>query len=143
MKLRIHKIMVWPLCLFLIAGFIFVGNNNVLCIGEDGHIEFETECLPCCRGADNVCKIDVSNDLHDEHDDCTNCLDLVLDGPLWSKRFHKINFTQSVKLLTAPAFHTVIIPASNDNTVLQVNISFLTFCKCPQSAFMAATIFRC
>ena len=143
MKIQTHKIMVWLLCLSLFIGFIFVGNSDVLCVGEDGHIEFETECLPCCRVIDDVCRVDVLKDLHDKHDDCTNCLDLVLDGPFWSRRYTKINLFQPVKLLTVPTFENTFILAATDNNDLQVNISFLTFCKCPQYTFIAATILRC
>ncbi len=143
MNLWIQKIIIWQLCLFLFVGFIFVGNGYVLCIGEDGHIEFETECLPCCKGTDNVCKLDVSNDLHDEHDDCTNCSDLTLDEPLWSRRFQRIIFIQSVKSFTAPTFHNAINFASTEESNSQVDKFLLTFGQSPLSASIATTILRC
>ena len=143
MNLWIQKIIVWPLCLFLFVGFIFVVNGYVLCIGEDGHIEFETECLPCCKGTDNVCKLDVSNDLHDEHGDCTNCSDLALDGLLWSRRFQKISFIQSVKSFTAPAYNIVIIFTSNIDDNSKTVKFHLIYGQSPPSLSIATTVLRC
>ena len=143
MKLRIHKIVIWPLCLFLFVGLVFVGNSDFLCVGEDGYIEFDTEYLPFCGGTDDVCKVDVSNDLHDEHHDCTNCLDLTLNGPLLSRRFTKISQIKSVKLLTPSTFYNSIILASTYKSNSQVDKFLLIFGQSPQSAFIAATILRC
>ena len=56
MNIKICKIITYPLSLLLLVGFIFIGNGEVLCVAEDGHIEIEAECLPCCSGEDNDCK---------------------------------------------------------------------------------------
>jgi len=143
MKLQIQKILVWPLCLFLSVGFIFVGNSNVLCIGEDGHMVFETECPPCCGGTDKVCKLDVSNDLHDKHDECANCTDLTLDRLLWSQRLTRVSVDQSVKLLTVPPFHNTIAQSTPDKINSQVDDFPLTFGKTLPSASTAIAHLRC
>ena len=142
MKLQIHKIIGWPLCLILFVGFILVGNGNVICIGEDGHIEFETECLPCCTDADDVCKLDVSNDFHDEHDDCTNCSDLTPDEPLWIKRFQRADFGKFFNLT-----FTSTTESSYNLTTLGQNNSHLTeFYQLYNQSLLfpiLATVLRC
>lgn len=115
----------------------------MLCIGDDGHIKFKTSFLPCCNDAEEVCNVEVSDDVPDEHSNCTNCSDLAPDEPLRSKRFQKISFIQSVKSFMAPTFHTIIILASTGNGNSQVAKFLLTFSQSPLSASIAATILRC
>lgn len=91
MKRVIHKSIVCPLTIIILIGFFQIGEANVLCIGEDGHIEIESNCLPCCNDIETTCETDTQADNHEEHDDCYNCSDLSLGNPFWSKRFS--NFT--------------------------------------------------
>ena len=81
-----RKSMLWPLCLVFLAGLCFGGPRYILCVGDHGHTEFETICLPSCSEATDGCGAQTTDDCRDEHDDCSNCSDLELDGPLWSKR---------------------------------------------------------
>lgn len=146
MKLRIEKtkkIIVWPLCLILSAGLIFAGNGDILCVGEDGQMQVEPECLPSCRSAEDVCDLDMPNHIHDEYDECTKCSDIILDDPLWSKRSRKINQAGSDKWLPASNLHDTTIPASTNNCRPQADRSLLTFEQNPPSVAIAITILRC
>ncbi|NIR67859.1 MAG: hypothetical protein GWO10_29790 [candidate division Zixibacteria bacterium] len=84
--MRNQKIVIWPVCLIFLFGLFFVGNGAVLCIGDDGHIEFETFCIPGCDEANEISEIDFFIGLQSEHIDCSNCTDIDLDSPLWSRR---------------------------------------------------------
>ena len=143
MTLRIQKTIAWPMCLIFLVGLTFSVTGYVLCIGDDGHTRFKTICLPCCSDAEEVCDVDVSDDISDEHSNCINCSDLSLDELLWSKRFQKTGFIQSVKSFMAPTFHAVIIPISTDNGNSQAGKFLLTFSQSPLSASIATTILRC
>ena len=143
MKLRINKIILWPLCLFLFIGLALVGNSDVLCIGDDGRFEFETICLPCCDEAVEMFESEALADHHDGHEGCINCSDLTPDGPMWSKRFKKNSLIQSVKLLATPAVHNATILASTDKSKSQVDEFLLTFGQSPPSASIAITVLRC
>ena len=143
MKMIIRKIIVCPLNILLLIGFLQAGNGDVLCIGADGHVEIKTECLPCCNVSVDDCILDKLNNLHDEHVDGNNCSDLALDGPLWPRRFTEIIQIQSVKSLTAPTFHNAIILAHTHRSSSQIDKFLLTFSQDSPPAFMAFTILRC
>ena len=108
MKRSIQKIMVWPLCLFLFIGVVIIGNFDTICIGGNGQVEFETECLPCCDKTTDICQLETENDFH-EHDSCHDCSDLSMDGPLWSKRITKKSLLHSDKLLSVPTIHNNVV----------------------------------
>lgn len=72
--------------IILLAGLIFGGPGYILCIGDDGQIQFETIILPSHIEAAETCHDDFPNDFHHEHDDCSSCSDLELEGPLCSGR---------------------------------------------------------
>ena len=144
MKLQICKIIVWPLSLILFVGFLFVGHNDILCIGEDGRMKFETECLPCCNETEDICNIKTLHDFHDEHEDSSDCSDLTMDGALWSKRLTKINLLKTEIANSVPTFINNLNLTSDNNITLQDNSTFLlTFYKSPQSFSIATTILRC
>ena len=140
--MRTLKSVVWSLCLSLLVGFIFVGNGSVLCVSEDGHVELEAECLPCCSEGEAVSEVDLSKDDHDEHADCHGCSDLSLDGPLWSQRVTSTKLVQTFKLLPVATLHTTISAASIDDNLFSDKI-YLTFDYHPPSAALTVTCLRC
>ena len=120
-----------------------MGNADVLCIGEDGHIEIETNCLPCCNNIETSCEINVEEDLHDEHVGCNNCSDLILGSSFWSKRYSNlIGNSTSAKPV-------VLLDVNTDTTYSltiessQIHRTFFTFNKSPNYAFILSTILRC
>ena len=86
MNLRIQKIIAWPLRLFFIVGLTIAESGDVLCISDDGHIKIESICQPCCNTTDNVRLLTSSDSRHNHHDDCYNCSDLQLNGPIWYRQ---------------------------------------------------------
>jgi hypothetical protein len=87
MNEHLRKSLPLPLCLIFLAGLIFGSPGYVLCMGEDGRMEFETICLPSGGGGgEAVCEIGPSPDCHHDHDACSDCSDLELDGPFRSQR---------------------------------------------------------
>lgn len=143
MKLKMYKTIVWPLCLILFIGFIFVGHNDVLCISEDGHMKFETECLPCCTETDDICKLDEPNNLQEKHIACFHCSDLTMDGTLWLKRLTKTSLQQSDKSDLVLTFKDNLILTPISNIAFKENNSLLSFYKSPQSLSIAVTIILC
>ena len=75
---QIRKHVSGLLCLLILAITVAGGQTDVLCLGEDGHAEFETACLPCCVDGDENCSIDRQPGHHEEHRDCTNCTDVSI-----------------------------------------------------------------
>ena len=120
-----------------------MGNADVLCIGEDGHIEIETNCLPCCNEIETSCEINVEEDLHDEHEDCNNCSDLSLSSSFLTKRFSKLvnfeNHTFSIAL--SNSFNKIL--STNDRTYSQFNNNSIPFRLIPINSFISSTILRC
>lgn len=139
---RIHKTIVWPLCLILFAGLIFAGNGDILCVGENGQMQVEPECLPSCRSAESVCNFDASRNIHDEHDECGSCSDIILDDPLWSKRSRRISPSGSVKWLTVSISHSPTISSTN-NRRPEADQVLLTFDQSPSSVALSITCLRC
>ncbi len=87
MNLKLQKIVALFLCAVFVVGSIMTANNEILCIGENGHIEFETVCLPSCGEADDpetVCENNPSSDGHNDHSDCSNCIDLDYNAVFWA-----------------------------------------------------------
>jgi len=104
MRLQISKHSSWPLCLLLLAVSIGGGQAGVLCIGDDGHAEFETLCLPCCGETKELCAVEPFDDRHEQHGDCADCTDLSFS-----------EFTR----LQRPSDRDVCIPvAANDIVVV-------------------------
>ena len=143
MKKLVHRIFVWPLSILLLIGFFQIGSGDVLCVGEDGHIEIETECLPCCNEAEAVCGLSEQGDIHDEHDDCNNCSDLPLDSPLWSKRFSRISLIQAYKTDLVPSFEWIHSVHSLTNPGSRAHENPPAFKSNPLSSFISDTILRC
>lgn len=95
MNLQLRKIAILPLCLLLITGLILNSFGDVLCIGEDGQVKVESLCQPCCSGDDDICLI--NEDENENHDDCYDCEDLLIDGLTF--RRHNFNSTFYVNIL--------------------------------------------
>ncbi len=143
MKLIVHKIFVWPLSILLIVGFSQIGSGDVLCIGEDGHVEIETECLPSCNEAADICELSEQSQQHDEHDDCNNCSDLSLDEPMWSKRFLRYFLVHTFKIEVMSSFSSVQSAFSLKTQQSLLYKNSLVFKSNPNYSIISVTVLRC
>ena len=138
-----QKIAAWPLCLFFLFGLFFVGNGAVLCIGDDGHIEFETHCVPGCGETKEAPEIDLSDALQVEHIDCSNCTDIDLNNPLWSRRgqTYLSGYTADFSLMSMPNADLRLTCTQAD--IRMVNPEQLAFGHNPSSCSIISTILLC
>ena len=114
MKLTKKNIIAWTLCLSLLVGVSSSAFSDVLCIGDDGHVEYETICLPCCTDDSDSCDNETTEEQHAEHNECSNCSDVEIDNHLWTKRFHKI---ETKTLLISKYHHPVTIADINSSNI--------------------------
>ena len=142
MNLQFKKIIAWSLCLVFLTGITFAGNGNVLCIGNDGHIKVETICLPCC-GEEEVCKFEVTEDIHDEHNDCNNCYDLELTGSQWLKRSRSTDFDYVLKTSLIPIIESITPTSSTVSVDFNIIKYHSIFGQSPPSLSLATIIIRC
>lgn len=133
----LRKIIVWPMCLIFLIGMIFAGDSNVLCIGDNGHIKFETFCLPCCDEAD------VPGEIQNEPGDCSDCSHVELSGPLWSKRIQNIDPYHLTNQVSVFATNAHFDPISIENTDSRINKFYLVYGQSPPSYSIATTVLRC
>ncbi len=126
-----------PLCLAFLAALCFGAPGSVLCIGDCGHMELETICLPPCCGSD-VCEAKADHECDDDHDECSNCSDLDIDGPFWSKRYTR---TAKPVPTSAGAVAALIVLPSGSTPV--VTSSRLSHDHGPPLGAKAPTILRC
>ena len=143
MNTWIQRIIVWPLCLFLFTGFIFPANSNVLCIGDDGHIEFETFCHPSCDEAEVTRDVDTPCGPPNGRSDDSNCSHVELTTALWLGRAQNVS---SYHLTSWPSVFTIdghsdLIYADSSNS--RAAESHLAHGQGPPSLSIATTILRC
>jgi len=143
MNLRIQKIAAWPVCLIFLVALCFGGTGYVLCIGDDGHIEFKTFCFPTCGEAKEVCEADALNDLHHEHSDRSSCTDIELNGPLWSLRTQKTASNQLGQFTSAPTIDALFDIISTGNSNSQTAKFHLVYGQSPPSYSITAIVLRC
>lgn len=137
MNLGFQKIIAYPICLIFLIGMVFTGDSNILCISDTGHIKFETFCLPCCGEAN------LPDEQQYEPEESSNCSDIELDCPLWSKRIQNIDpdhSTNFISLFNTDA-HLVLISMDSGNS--QIARFHLAFGQSPPSYSMAMTVLRC
>jgi len=105
MKLQNLKISACLVCLLFIAGLSSSSFGDVLCISDNGHVEIESVCTPCCLENANSCFLSKADTAHDHHEGCDNCSDLSLDSPKLRIRnvSPEIDINHNVYLST-PAF---------------------------------------
>jgi len=133
----------WLICLIFLIGAAFGGTGYVLCIGDDGHVEFETYCPPGCSEAAEIRESDKSNDLEHEHSDCSNCSDVEIDNPSWSQRAQK---TDSYRLSQSPPAHsnnTDFSQISEEIYNSPINKFYRIYGQSPPSDLIAKTVLRC
>ena len=124
MKLMTHKIIAWSLCLLLLIGVTASGYSDILCISEDGVHEFETVCLPCCTDDAENCNFESSGDRQDEHNNCSDCSDVEIDNPLWSKRIQKISSKQLLISKHNPLVKSTYgLPAVNKSSINLISLN--------------------
>lgn len=143
MNFWIQRIIAWPLCLLLFTGFILTGNSNVLCFGEDGHIEFEAHCHPLCEGAEEICAVDISDNQHSEHGDGAHCSHIKLNPPLWSGRTQTVDSNHvtdcTSTFITDGDINLMNTGAGNS----RVAEHLLAYGQNPPSYSIATTVLRC
>ena len=83
MNTMVMKIATWTICLLFIVGLTPNGIGDVLCIGDNGHIQLEFVSQQCCEEIGESSLLIAFSTERDHHDTCGNCLDLPLDGPAW------------------------------------------------------------
>ncbi len=112
-------------------------------MGEDGHFEVETICLPCCDNEENVCQTDVSEDGYEEHSDCSNSSHVELDYSLWSGRVQNLNFGHSTYLDLNIIANTDFSFTFIRNGGSQITKSHLAFGQSPPSYSIETAVLRC
>lgn len=143
MFVKHNKIIALALCPLFIMGLFVAGNGKVLCIGDDGHIELETSCLPCCGDETDICVSEPSDDMHEEHNDCSNCSDIEIDSPLWSKRLKHISLTIANDIRPEIAVGINVYPTSvNDNPSQLMEFHISSGKNKPSHLFLTAVL-RC
>jgi len=143
MVLRITKIIAWPLCLIFLIGLTFSGYSDVLCISEDGQMELETLSLPCCDETGDFCEYNTSEEQHNKHNNCSSCLDVEHNNPLWTKRPQKTDFSQLIKLTFASSIDAVYSLTSIAQNNLRIIEYSQLYNQNPPSLFLTTTILRC
>ena len=115
----------------------------VICVGDDGHYEIETICLPSCDNNEIACETDVSNNRHAEHNECSNCSDFEIDYLLSSTRFQDL----SSYLLSNLDLNVLAIAGINIAVKEYVNTQlsdfYLVYGQSPPSHSIETTILRC
>ena len=86
MTVRKRNCLAWLVCLLFAVGAVADSPGGVLCVGEDGHVKYESICLPPSGGAADPCAPSVFDDAPAEYCGCGDCSDVPLDSPQWLKR---------------------------------------------------------
>ncbi|MCK5125613.1 MAG: hypothetical protein KAR42_05105 [candidate division Zixibacteria bacterium] len=135
--------MAWLLSLIILVGISSGGTSCILCIGDDGHVEFETICLPACGDTNDFCALEVVDEVPHEHSDCSNCSDVELDGSLWLKPIQKNDPNQLILFASTLTIDGAICPLSWGNNNSQITKCYLEYGQSPPSCSIATTIIRC
>lgn len=145
MNLRYQKIIAWPICLIFMIGMVFAGTGNILCVGENGQIKFETICLPYCGEVETDCVDDCHIEIQNEAGENSDCSDVELDGPLRSNRIQNLGpeFLNELFPLFTVTTTANIGSVYTDNDNLQNIIYFLASGQSPPSNSISTTVLRC
>ena len=146
MNLRLLKILAWPICLIFLIGIIFAGNNNILCMGDNGSVLVETFCPPCCDQAEKTCKGNMPDELHNEPCEYSNCSDVEINGPFWSKRIQITDSNQLNAFASKLTISTYFSPISIGEDNLQILKYYLAYGQSPpiySIISLSTTVFRC
>ena len=131
---------IWSICLLFFVATTFGATGYVLCIGDDGHIEFETLCLPAsCETAED-CELGVSENAHDEHSGCSDCTDVDSNKPLLSKRIQRIDFNEASQSTLTSAICTCLNQISAKNNDSYKNQNSLAYGLSPPSNSISTTV---
>ena len=127
----------WQMCLLILTlvGLTYSSFGDVLCIGEDGHIEIESTCQPCCGEPNDFCSTLESDAKHNHHDECDNCSDLSLDGQFWQRK-QADSFLDNIKFTSFPSVNFDYISHKTD---LKNSLSIARH-SCPGRIQIAASI---
>ncbi len=143
MNNKLQKILAWPICLIILVGMTIVGDSNVLCIADDGQILFETICLPCCGEAENSCEAALLGEQHGELADCSPCLDIELDSPLWTNRIEQTDFDWLGQISFELPINACANQISSKNSNSQHIKFYLAYGQSPPTFSITTTILRC
>ncbi|MCP4703719.1 MAG: hypothetical protein GY865_03840 [candidate division Zixibacteria bacterium] len=146
MNLRHTKIITWMVCLTFLVGVAFAGNGNILCIDDKGYVEFESFCVSCCDEAEENCGANFANEIHTESEGCSDCSDIEINGPLWSKRIQTIDTNQLRDFASKLTINTYFSPLSIGEHCSQIQKFYLAYGQSPPEysiVFLSTTVVRC
>ena len=136
MKLKKQPLITCLITLFLFMGITSSGYSDIICIGDDGHVEFETICLPCCNEIEKSCETEVATDHHQEHDNCSNCSDIEFDSPFLAKRIQKSTHDQYKNSI----FHNFISSFSLSHISQNTITTSKYYIEAPPNSYASTTI---
>jgi len=114
MNLMDNRYLTWLVCLIFSSGIGINSITGVVCVGDDGHVKYESLCQPCCSGSATDCTLDEKQGEPDHHGCCGNCTDLsFFQDPLLKRisiEHHlddEIIIGVSVNLCCVPDLHSM------------------------------------
>ena len=141
MKIVIRNYLIWLVCLSFMAGITHGSSGGVLCLGDDGHVMVVSLCQPSCGDSRSKGLTEQSDDAHNHHDGCSNCIDLPLIRELFTQRAPEpiVNAdsysVNSIATSPAPQAGGVTSPVSPP--LLEIQTAF------GESVFLSTTVLRC
>jgi len=131
------------MCLIFLVALSFSGTAYVRCLGDNGHIEFEANYIPCCDEVAESCKINIPDESHSEHSDCFNCLDIELNNLFLSNRIQNIDSNHLANVALVFIAEAPSGSISIDSDILQNVVFQLAGNQDPPFYSMALTVLRC
>lgn len=146
MNVRTKEIISWSVCLLLLIGMTFSGQSDILCIGEDGRVEFESICLPCCTVSDTVCDNKLSKGQHEEHTSCSDCSDVDPGTHQWANCRREIGpdqFTSAKVVSPVYATQDILTVDQNGLSLLKLHKMFKQSDSGSVLSVISTTVIRC
>lgn len=140
MTVRIRKCIGWPICLLFATVIAVSGFGGVICVDEDGHVKFESICLPPLSGAEDPCSPSVFDDVPGEYCVCGDCSDVPLDSPQWLKRSRQTSNEQRIEPVST---HPVHLAGTTESGGPRVATGRSPCCQSPPDLSLATVILLC
>ncbi len=127
MKIRFRT----NICWLIITAFLLVNFStsfgDIICIGENGHIEIEYANMPCCDDQNSSClQTDDSSLQTSNHTDCCeNCLDIPLISAGFIKRPFAFKASGFLKSQNSISLHLIPSNIVHFNSTVLSNKSFI------------------
>jgi len=120
MIMKYRKNLTWLVCLLFLAGVTLSSSAGILCLGEDGHAQVESFCQPDCNDSDLACPVE-GEETDDDHDDCTNCVDVPLIQDLLSHRYlNPVRSDEGVFIYSAAALESLVTDSSAHSSLIRI-----------------------